>query len=48
MNILDIGVGSGMYSAFNFKRKKNFYGTGIDISKNCLNISKMNALQILE
>jgi len=25
------------------KRKKNFYGTGIDISKKCLNISKINA-----
>jgi release factor glutamine methyltransferase len=32
-----------MYSFIYFKRKKKFYGTGIDISKNCLNISKINA-----
>ena len=32
-----------MYSLDNFERKKNFYGTGIDISKKCLNISKINA-----
>ena len=26
--------------------RKNFYGTGIDISKKCLNISKINALRL--
>ncbi|MDB3982351.1 peptide chain release factor N(5)-glutamine methyltransferase [Candidatus Pelagibacter sp.] len=43
MNILDIGVGSGCILLTILKEKKNFYGTGIDISKKCLNISKINA-----
>ena len=28
------------------KERKNFYGTGIDISKKCLNISKINAVKL--
>ena len=28
------------------KERKNFYGTGIDISKKCLNISKINAINL--
>ena len=28
------------------KEKKNFYGTGIDISKKCLKISKINAINL--
>jgi len=43
MNILDIGVGSGCILLTVLKEKKNFYGTGVDISKNCINISKINA-----
>ena len=43
INILDIGVGSGCILLTILKERKNFYGTGIDISKNCLNISKINA-----
>ena len=43
MNILDIGIGSGCILLTILKERKNFYGTGIDISKNCLNISKINA-----
>ena len=43
MSILDIGVGSGCILLSVLKERKNFYGTGIDISKNCLNISKINA-----
>ena len=43
LNILDIGVGSGCILLTILKEKKNFYGTGIDISKKCLNISKINA-----
>ena len=35
-----------MYSFINFKRKKKFYGTGIDISKKCINISKFNAINL--
>ena len=43
MNILDIGVGSGCILLSILKERKKFYGTGIDISKNCINISKINA-----
>ena len=43
LNILEIGVGSGCILLSILKERKSFYGTGIDISKNCLNISKLNA-----
>ena len=43
INILDIGVGSGCILLTILKERKNFYGTGIDISQKCLNISKINA-----
>ena len=43
MNILDIGVGLGCILLSILKERKNFYGVGVDISKKCLNISKINA-----
>ena len=43
MKILDIGVGSGCVLLTILKERKNFYGVGVDISKKCLNISKINA-----
>ena len=46
LNILDIGIGSGCILLSILKERKNFYGTGIDISKNCLNISKINAINL--
>ena len=46
LNILDIGIGSGCVLLTILKERKNFYGTGIDISKNCLNISKLNAIKL--
>ena len=46
INILDIGIGSGCILLSILKEKKNFYGTGVDISKNCLNISKINAIRL--
>ena len=46
LNILDIGIGSGCILLSILKERKNFYGTGIDISKNCLKISKINAINI--
>ena len=46
LNILDIGIGSGCILLSILKEKKNFYGTGIDISKKCLNISKINAINL--
>ena len=46
-NILDIGVGSGCILLSVLKERKNFYGTGIDISRNSLDICKMNAKKLL-
>ena len=43
MNILEIGIGSGCVLLSILKERKGFYGTGIDISQKCLNISKVNA-----
>jgi len=46
LGILDIGVGSGCILLSILKEKKNFYGTGIDISKNSLEISRLNAKKL--
>ena len=35
ISILDIGIGSGCILLSILKERKNFYGTGIDISKKC-------------
>ena len=42
LNLLDIGVGSGCILVSILKEKKNFYGTGIDISKKSLDTCKIN------
>ena len=42
LKILDIGVGSGCIILSILKERKNFYGTGIDVSKESLNICKIN------
>ena len=44
LNILDIGVGSGCIVISILKERENFRGTGIDLSKKCLYISKKNAI----
>ena len=44
LNILDIGVGSGCIIVSILKERENFSGTGIDLSKKCLFISKKNAI----
>ena len=46
ISILDIGVGSGCILLSILKERKNFYGTGIDVSEKCLNISKINAISL--
>ena len=43
LQVLDIGTGSGCILLSILKERPNFYGTGIDISKKCINVSKFNA-----
>ena len=46
LQVLDIGTGSGCIILSILKERPNFYGTGIDISKKSINISKLNAKQL--
>ena len=46
LKILDIGVGSGCILLSILKERKNFYGTGIDISRNAIDICKKNAKKL--
>ncbi|MDB2692855.1 peptide chain release factor N(5)-glutamine methyltransferase [Candidatus Pelagibacter bacterium] len=46
VQILDIGTGSGCILLSILKERSNFYGTGIDISKKSINVSKFNAKQL--
>ena len=42
LKVLEIGIGSGCIVLSILKEKKNFYGTGIDISKKTIEICKIN------
>ncbi|MDA9167104.1 peptide chain release factor N(5)-glutamine methyltransferase [Candidatus Pelagibacter sp.] len=46
LKVLDIGTGSGCILLSILRERSNFYGTGIDISKKSINISKFNAKQL--
>ncbi len=46
LQILDIGIGSGCILMSILKEKKNFIGTGIDISNKSLQISKINGQKL--
>tara|TARA_Y100000992_G_scaffold40006_1_gene22391 strand:+ start:271 stop:1113 length:843 start_codon:yes stop_codon:yes gene_type:complete len=46
LNLLDIGTGSGCILLSILKEKKNFYGTGIDISKEAIEVSKINSKRL--
>jgi len=46
LQLLDIGTGSGCILLSILKERPNFYGTGIDISKKSINVSKFNAKQL--
>ena len=46
INFLDVGVGSGCILLSILKEKKNFLGTGIDLSKECIKLSKINAKKL--
>ena len=43
LNILDIGTGSGCILLSILNERKNFFGTGIDISKKAINVARFNA-----
>tara|TARA_B100001123_G_scaffold94129_1_gene108423 strand:+ start:307 stop:1146 length:840 start_codon:yes stop_codon:yes gene_type:complete len=43
LNVLDIGTGSGCILLSILKERKNFYGTGIDISKKAIKVANFNA-----
>ena len=46
LQVLDIGTGSGCILLSILKERPNFYGTGIDVSKKSINVSKFNAKQL--
>ena len=46
INLLEIGIGTGCVLLSILKERGSFYGTGIDISKNCLNVTKLNAIKL--
>ena len=46
INVLEIGIGSGCILLSILKEKKYFKGVGIDISKKCIELSKINALKL--
>ena len=46
LQFLDIGTGSGCILLSILKERPNFYGTGIDISKKSINVSKFNAKKL--
>ncbi len=43
LNVLDIGTGSGCILLSILKERKNFYGTGVDISKKAIKVAIFNA-----
>jgi len=46
LQVLDIGTGSGCILLSILKERAYFYGTGIDISKESINVCKINAKQL--
>jgi release factor glutamine methyltransferase len=46
LQVLDIGTGSGCILLSILKERHKFYGTGIDISKKSINVSKFNAKKL--
>ena len=46
LNILEVGIGSGCILLSILREKKDFCGVGIDISKKCIDLSKINSKRL--
>ena len=46
LRVLDIGVGSGCIILSLLKERKDYRGVGIDFSKKCIDLSRLNALSL--
>ena len=46
LSILDVGIGSGCILLSILQQRRDFYGIGLDISKNCIKISNKNAIKL--
>ena len=46
LRVLDIGVGSGCIILSLLKERKDYRGIGIDFSKKCIDLSRLNALSL--
>ena len=46
INFLEVGVGSGCIALSILKEKKSFFGTGIDLSQDCIEICRYNAKKL--
>tara|TARA_B100000674_G_scaffold329499_1_gene275170 strand:+ start:472 stop:1317 length:846 start_codon:yes stop_codon:yes gene_type:complete len=46
LKLLDIGIGSGCLLLSILRETKDFQGVGIDLSKKCINLSKINAINL--
>ena len=46
LKVLDIGTGSGCILLSLLKEKEKFYGTGVDLSKKCIELSKINTFNL--
>ena len=46
LNFLEVGVGSGCIALSILKEKKSFFGTGIDLSQDCVEICRYNAKKL--
>ena len=46
LNFLEVGIGSGCIALSILKEKKSFLGTGVDLSQDCIEISRYNAKKL--
>ena len=46
LNFLEIGIGSGCIALSILKEKKSFLASGVDLSQDCINICKYNAIKL--